>query len=198
MTKIVFNVLKSCQVQASCSRVHGRHYDVHRELSFYLNLVYCTVILFSPGCKKSSLFTMVVILTWQMWKNTYILLFWFKSMIFSKKSSDLNRDLNQWFKSPWFKSGNPVCKVIYTHLTDETVGDNREDAFCVRFAQSCINVHTCVASTVPSDGNYNPNCWSKHNSAQAILAHLITDKLAHFKIADTRKKKNRIIYDTRV
>jgi len=25
-----------------------------------------------------------------------------------KKSFDLNRDLNQWFKSPWFKSANPV------------------------------------------------------------------------------------------
>jgi len=24
-----------------------------------------------------------------------------------KKSLDLNRDLNQWFKSPWFKSANP-------------------------------------------------------------------------------------------
>jgi len=24
-----------------------------------------------------------------------------------KKSFDLNRDLNQWFKSPWFKSANP-------------------------------------------------------------------------------------------
>jgi len=24
-----------------------------------------------------------------------------------KKSFDLNRDLNHWFKSPWFKSANP-------------------------------------------------------------------------------------------
>jgi len=25
-----------------------------------------------------------------------------------KNSFDLNHDLNQWFKSPWFKSANPA------------------------------------------------------------------------------------------
>ena len=33
---------------------------------------------------------------------------WFKSSdFFAKNSFDLNRDLNQLFKSPWFKSANP-------------------------------------------------------------------------------------------
>ena len=33
-------------------------------------------------------------------------------MIFgTKKSFDLNHDWNQWFKSPWFKSANPVSSV---------------------------------------------------------------------------------------
>jgi len=32
----------------------------------------------------------------------------FKSLDFlTKKSIDLNRDWNQWFKSHWFKSANP-------------------------------------------------------------------------------------------
>ena len=33
--------------------------------------------------------------------------YWFKSPILIKKSIDLNRDLNQWFESTWFKSTNP-------------------------------------------------------------------------------------------
>ena len=36
---------------------------------------------------------------------------WFKQFdFFDKKSIDLNRDLNEWFKSHWFKSSNPDCK----------------------------------------------------------------------------------------
>ena len=51
-----------------------------------------------------------------------------------KKSFDLNRDLNQWFKSPWFKSANPaefreillprsLRKRLTRHLVQKMQGD---------------------------------------------------------------------------
>jgi len=41
----------------------------------------------------------------------------FKSLDFlTKKSIDLNRDWNQWLKSHWFKSANPVWVFAITGL----------------------------------------------------------------------------------
>jgi len=40
---------------------------------------------------------------------------WFKSLdLLMKKSIDLNRDWNQWFKSHWFKSANPGQDTLET------------------------------------------------------------------------------------
>ena len=41
------------------------------------------------------------------WEGSRCLWRMLKSLIFMKKSIDLNHDLNQWFKSRWFKSANP-------------------------------------------------------------------------------------------
>jgi len=43
-----------------------------------------------------------------------------------KKSFDLNRDLNQWFKSPWFKSANRAknpCFLVYYAKHKENNGN---------------------------------------------------------------------------
>jgi len=42
---------------------------------------------------------------------------WFKSFDFlTKNSIDLNRDLNHWFKSHWFRSANPGTDVVESFL----------------------------------------------------------------------------------
>ena len=102
----------------------------------------------------------IIIFHWQVKSSV-----WFKLLDFfwRKKSIDLNRTWNQWFKSHWFKSGNPGdCKYLsYLHNEMKTYLF-RCSNFKV-YIPLCNAVHTTqhfdtlwlFAKTVPDTVAYN-------------------------------------------
>ena len=96
---------------------------------------------------------------------------WFKSVIFLKKSFDLNRDLNQWFKSLDLNRANPAVFIVRLFQFPKKIVQNHLKNVFIHFSGRGESLRWISAAKHPRGETVSRrNCSRRNCSRRNCLA----------------------------